>query len=110
MIKNNGYKFLLRKRVDNLEDYEIWLEDKKIGDLLLTLHEDYIFIRHIGICDEYRRCGHATKVIDGLKANYKKAIHLCVSINSTSAVSFWKNYFTKNNVENIRGHIYSIVP
>ena len=110
MIKDKEYKILLRERVDNLEDYEIWLEDKRIGDLLLTLHEDYIFIRHIGIYDEYRRCRHATKVIDGLKANCKKPIHLCVSINSTSAVLFWENYFMKNNVENIRGHIYSIIP
>jgi len=109
MNENSIYETIRKRKLDNLEDYDICLDGKKIGELQLTIHPDYVFIRQISIDDTYKRCGHATNIIDRIRNFYDKPIRLCISTHSKSAVLFWRSYFEKHNAEHIRGDLYSLI-
>lgn len=103
------YSLVLINDVDNLKDYKILYNSKHIGNLELTLHKDNVFIRHITIFKEYRRCGHASNIVDYLLYLFSLPVSLCVSQSSESAINFWENYFNIRNVVHIRGNIYEIL-
>lgn len=105
---NFPYNIQLMKKTDNLEDYSVDLFGERIGELQLTINDDFIFIRQISIQPEVRRCGHATKIIDYLCEHCPRPIRLCISVHSNSAIMFWSHYFKTRNASLIRGSIYSL--
>lgn len=105
---NDVYSLSVISELESFLDTKIYYKDKEIGELLLTTNKEEIFIRQIGINERYRRKGHSTQVVDALKEYFKKPISLCISKHSESAIGFWKSYFSKKNVERIRGDIYKI--
>lgn len=102
------YDLELLQEVDNLKDYKILCNTIHIGNLELTFHETSVFIRHITIFSEYRRCGHAKNIVDYLLYLFNLPVSLCISQSSESAINFWKSYFKDRNVVHIRGNIYKI--
>lgn len=103
-----GYKIKLTNKTDHLYDFYILFDNLEIGTLQLTVHPEFLFIRHIGIHPEYRRNSHASNVIDYLCQTSDIPIQLCISTHSQSAMLFWKKYFIGKEVEHLKGETYSI--
>lgn len=101
----HNYKLETIKEYDNYYDYDILYDNNKIG-ILQIARNDNIFVRQIHIYDEYKRCGHASHIIDQLLN--ENDVKLCIATHSQSAMSFWHEYFKNKNVENVRGEIYII--
>ncbi len=107
-MDNCSYLLELTKKNGNLEDYNILFSHEVIGELQLTIHSKYVFIRQISILEDLKRLGHATKVIDYLRKKYRKPIELCISTHSNSAILLWNNYFNGKTVLNLRGNIFRL--
>lgn len=106
--KFHQYTLELKKKENVIEDYEVLFDENIVGELQLTIHPEYVFIRHIRIYDSYKRQGHATSIVNMLKHIYKIPIQLAITMHSNSAILFWENYFKNQNVKKIRGNIYCI--
>jgi predicted acetyltransferase len=92
------------------EDYDIIVNNQKVGIILITRNENYIFIRQISINDEFKRKGIAKDTINYLVEYENMPVKFCVATNSQSAIAFWKHYLetTKYKNERIRGELYII--
>lgn len=73
---------------DNHHYYLIYQDEIAIGFFSFTV-DDYIFLSKIYILKEYRKKGHATKVINFLK-NKKRPIKLRVNKNNTVAITSYE--------------------
>lgn len=102
------YDLELIREIDNLKDYKLLYNNEHIGNIEVTFHDESVFIRHITIFKQYRRCGHATNIVDYLLYLFNLPVSLCISQSSESAVNFWGSYFKTRNVAHIRGNIYKI--
>jgi|InofroStandDraft_1065614.scaffolds.fasta_scaffold46283_3 ribosomal protein S18 acetylase RimI-like enzyme len=105
---NNNYSLIITSEFENFLDTKIFYESMEIGELLLTIHKEEVFIRQISINECYRRKGHSTRVVDALMEYFKVPVSLCVSKHSESAIKFWNSYFSNRDVQRIRGNIYKV--
>ena len=102
------YDLVLVRQTDNLFDYDIVFDNTKIGALNITDKEDSVFIRHIDILPEHRRCDHAKNILEHLFKISEKDISFCIATNSESAVKFWNKILEKKDHIHIRGNIYQL--
>lgn len=104
-----NYNLVEKRKNDNMIDFYILFDSRKIGILNININEESIFIRQIRIFEEYRRSGHAKNMIEYLKGKFKRNIGFCIATNSGSAIKFWENILENNKYEHIRGDIYKLI-
>lgn len=105
---NDTYRLEITSEHENFLDTKIYYKDMEIGELLLTIHKEEVFIRQISIKEKHRRKRHSTYIVDALRKYFKMPISLCISKHSESAIGFWSSYFDGKHVEKIRGNIYKV--
>lgn len=108
LINLGDYQLQIIHKEDNYLDTIILYNDQPIG-ILNFIDKEEIFLRQIRIEQNFKRKGHATKVIQAFERAYHRDISLCIAQNSPEAVGFWRNYLeSKTNASHVRGSIYRI--
>jgi ribosomal protein S18 acetylase RimI-like enzyme len=92
---------------NNDVDVNVLCNGVKVGSYQLALHDDYVFIRHIAVLEQFRRYGYASMMVDSIFLNYNLPIVTCINHNQ-EAIGFWNHYMGDKRVEHIRGTIYKI--
>ena len=104
----NNCSLKVIRSIEDMTDYYIVFDGVNVGNLDVTEKEDEVFIKHIGIANEYRRCGYARKVVEYMFYLFKKDISFCIATHSESAVKFWNKIIEEKNGIHIRGNIYKL--
>lgn len=99
------------RKDDEYIDYYI-NDHKTVGTLLTVEDKNCIFIRHIGIFDNFKRKGYAYNAVCCILRKGKE-VRLCITSHSCSAALFWTEVFQRLKKEkfvisHIKGNTWSI--
>ena len=88
-------------------DYNILLNDEKVGILQTVKHDNYIFGRQIHILECFQRNGYGTKIIEQFVSE-KGSFRFTIATVSNSAVKFWEKYLCNHKNIHIKGETYEL--
>lgn len=103
-----NYILRQKRKVDEMVDYVVWFENLEIAILNININKENIFIRQIRVFENFKRQGHASRIIEFLLEKYNRPIRLCIATNSKSAVAFWGDFLKTHKNNHIRGEIYEL--